>query len=101
VVIKRDWEDQGHDKQDHQHALVFCADYQQTKETKEQDHQFRDNHIGQDRTYEKAVFTLEERQANRAVMPDMERAIYDFGLATGRTKQLEGALQYPNSLFFV
>ena len=101
VVIKRDWKDHGHDKQDHQYALVLCADHQQTKETKQQDHQFRDDHIRQDRPDEKAVFTFEEGQANRAMMPDVERAVYDFGLATGRTKQLEAAFQYSNSLFFI
>ena len=91
VVIKGDGEDQRHDKQDHQYALVFGSDHQQTKEAKDQNHQFRDDHIRQNRSYEKAVFAFEERQANRAMMPDMERTVHDFGLATGRTKQLEAA----------
>lgn len=101
VVIERDREDQRHNKQDHQYALVSCTNYQQAKEAKEQDHQFGYDHIRQDRAHKKAVFTFEKRHANRAVMPDTERAVYDFRLATGGTKQLEAAFQYPNSLFFI
>lgn len=77
MVIKTDWEDQGNDEQHHQDILVFSAYNQQTEEAKDEDYQFRDDDIRQDRAHKKAVFTFEERQANRAMMPDMKRAFHD------------------------
>jgi hypothetical protein len=91
VVIKGDREDQSDDKQHNQHTLVPRADHQQTKEAKDEDHQFGYDHVRQNCAHEKPVFAFEKRLATGAMMPDMERAVYDCGLATGRTKQPEAA----------
>jgi len=77
VVIEGNREDQRYYKQHHQHTLVLSADYQQTKEAKDKDYQFRYHHIRQDRPDEKAVFAFVQREAIRAMMPDMKRALYD------------------------
>jgi hypothetical protein len=101
VVIKGDREDQRDDKQHDQHTLVFRTDHQQTEEAKGQDHQFGYDHIRQNCAHEKPVFAFEKRLASWAMVPDMERTVYDRSLATGRTKQFETALQNPNSLVFI
>jgi len=58
-MIEPDREDQRHDKQQHQYALVIRADHQQTKETEEEDHQLCDDDIRQNCAHKKAVFTFE------------------------------------------
>lgn len=77
MVIETDREDHRDDEQHHQNTLVFSAYNQQTEEAKDEDYQFRDDDIRQDRAYKKAVLAFEERQANGAMMPDMKRALYD------------------------
>ena len=100
-MIKGDGKNQRHHEQEHEDVLVIGADNQEEKEADDENQELGGDYVRENRAYEKAVFTFEERQANRAMMPDMERAVYDFGLATGRTKQLEAAFQDANSLFFI
>lgn len=90
-MIKSDREDQRHDEEKHKNAFVFSADHQQHEKAENQDHQLRYHHISQNRTDEKPVFTLVERQTFGAVVADAERAFDDRGLATRRATQLEAA----------
>lgn len=87
MVIEKHRKDQPHHKQQHQHIVVIGANYQQKEEANQQDHEFRGHHVSEDRTHKKPVFTLEQRQAVRAVMPDVKRMGRDIRFTTRGTTQ--------------
>ena len=87
VVIEKHRKDQPHRKQQHQHIVVIGANYQQKEETNQQNHEFRGHYVREDRTHKKPIFTLEQRLAVRAVVPDVKRMSGDIRVTTGGTTQ--------------
>lgn len=77
VMVKGDREDDGDDEQQHQYVLVIGANHQQTEEAENEDYELGCNDVCQDRAHEKPVLAFVERQANGAMMTDMERALDD------------------------
>jgi hypothetical protein len=98
-MIKSNRENQGHDEQQHQHAVITGADNQQEKETDEEDHELGGNDVGENRAHKKTVLTLKQRQAAWAVMPYVKRSSDDSGFATGRTTQSQTTPQHLLALF--
>jgi len=84
-MVKSDRENQRHYEQQHQHALITCADNQQEKEAYKQDHDLGGDDVGEDGAHKKTVLTFEKREAIWAVMPDVKRSSDDPGFATGGT----------------
>jgi hypothetical protein len=82
-MIKSHGENQGHYKQQHQHALVIRTHNQQEKEADDEDKELRRDDIREDRPDKKPVLTLEQRETVWAVMPDVKRLCDDSGFATG------------------
>jgi len=87
VMVKKYWKYQRHHEQQDQHVAVVSTHNQQEKETDHEDHELRRDHIREDGAHEKPVFTLEQRQTVRAVVPDMKRVGRDRRLPTRRTTQ--------------
>jgi len=85
VVIKGNRENQRHYKQQHQHALVVCADNQKEKEAHQQDDDLGRDDVREDRAHKEPVLTLEKREAVWAMMADVKRLCDDSGLTTGGT----------------
>jgi len=85
VVIKSDGENEGHDEEQHEHALVTCADNQEEKEAYQQDDELGGDDVGENGAHKKPVLTLEKREAIGAVMADVKRSSDDPGFATGGT----------------
>jgi hypothetical protein len=99
VVIESDGENQGHDKEQDQNPFVVRADYQQEKEADHKNHDLRRNHVSEYRANKKPLLTLEQRQAVRAMMPDVKRMGSDRRLPTGRTTQPQTTPQNPLDMF--
>jgi hypothetical protein len=98
-MVEPDREHERHDKQHRQHVLVIGTQHEQTEETEHEDHELRDNYVCQYRADKEPVLALEQRQTDRAVMPDVKGALDDRRLATRRTAQFHAAFKYPDSLF--
>ncbi len=73
VMVEKNRKNQGHDEEQDQHVAVVSPNNQQEKETDQQDHELRCDHIRQYRADKKPFFTLKEGQAVRTVMPDVKR----------------------------
>jgi hypothetical protein len=101
VVIEGDWEKQGHDKEQDQDVVVVRADYQQEKETDQQNEEFRSDDVGENRAHKEAVFAFEKGHAVRAVVPDVERLVNNLRLATRGTTESHRATQDPLDLFHI
>lgn len=99
MMIKSHRENEGHHKKQDQNAFILRANDEQAKETDQQYYQFCSDDIGEDCPDEKAVLAFEERQAFRAVVPDMKRVRDDRCLTTGRTTQPQTATEDPFDLF--
>jgi len=98
-MVKGDWEDQRHHEQEHEDILVIGADNQQEKEADDENHELSGDDVCENRAHKKSVFTLEERHAAWAVMPDVERLCDDPGRATRRAPQLQTPPQDCLDLF--
>ena len=85
-MVKSDWKNHRHHKQQHKHALVTRADNQQEKEANEEDHDLGRHDVCEDCADKKAIFTLKKGHAVWAVMPDVKRFCNDPGFAAGGTK---------------
>jgi len=85
MVVKSQWKNHRHHKQQNEHALVTRADNQQEKEANKEDHELGRDDVREDGADKKAVLTLEKRHAAWAVMPDVKRFGNDSGFATGGT----------------
>ena len=77
VMVKGDRKDHGDDEQQYQYVLIIGANHQQTEEAEDQDHELGGDDVCQDRAHEEPVLAFVERQANGAMMADMERALDD------------------------
>ena len=99
VMIKKHRKDQRHCEQQHQHMTVVRPNNQQEEKADHQDHELRRDHVREDGAHEKPVFTLEQRQTMRAVVPDMKRVGRDRRLPTRRTTQSQRTPQYPLDIF--
>ena len=98
-MVKTDRENQGHYEQQHQYTIVIRTDDQQEKEADEEDHELGYDDVREDCTNKKAILTLEERHALRAVMPDVKRVRGNLRFATGRTTKSQTATEYSLNLF--
>ena len=98
-MVEQHREDQRHREQQDQHVTVIRPDNQQEKETDQQDHDLRRDHVREYGAHKKPVFTLEKRQAVRAMMPDMKRVGRDRRLPTRRTTQSQTTPQHPLDMF--
>jgi hypothetical protein len=99
VVIESDRENQSHDEEQDQDVFVGRADYQQEKETDQQNDEFGGDNIGKNCPHKEAVFALEKSPAVRAVMSDVKGLGNNPRLATRRATQSHGATQNPLDLF--
>jgi len=86
-MIESDRENQGHDKEQDQNVFVVRADYQQEKETDQQNEEFRSDDVGENCAHKEAVFSFEKGHTVRAVVPDVERLVNNLRLATRRTTE--------------
>ena len=98
-MIKKHRKNQGHDEEQNQHVAVIGPDNQQEEETDQQDHELSGDHVREDCAHKKAVFTLEKRQAVRAVVPDVKWVGDNCRFPTGRTTQSQTTPQYPFDMF--
>ena len=72
-MIKKHRKDQRHREQQDQHITVISPHNQQEEETNHEDHELSRDHVCEDGAHEKPVFTLEQREAVRTMVPDMKR----------------------------
>ena len=98
-MVKSDRKNQRHYEEQDQHPIVTCAHNQQEKEANDEDHELGRDDVGEDRAHKKPFLTLEEGEAVRAVMADVERSGNDSGFATSGTTQGQRTLQHPFNLF--
>ena len=98
-MIEKDRENQGHQEEQDQHVAVVGTDNQQEKEADHKDHEFRRDHVREYRADKEPFFTLEKREAVRAVMADVKRMGGDRRLPTGRTTQSQTTPQNPLDMF--
>ena len=101
VMIKKHRKDQCHREQQHQYVTVISPDNQQEEETHHEDYEFCRNHVREDGAHEEPVFTLEQREAMRTVVPDMKRVSRDLRFPARRTSQSQTTAQYPLDIFRV
>jgi len=87
VVIESDRENQGHDEEQDQDVFVIRPDNQQEKEANQQNYELSGDDVGEDCAHKEAVFTLEERHAARAVVPDVKWLVNYPRLAARRTAE--------------
>jgi len=99
MMVESHRKNQRHHEKQGQNTFILGTKDQQAEETDQQDYKFRSDDVREDRAHKKAILTLEERQAFRAVMPDVKRVRDDLRLATCRTTQFQTATQYPLDLF--
>ena len=98
-MIEKHRENQRHHEEQDQHVAVISPDNQQEKETDQQDHKLRRDHVREYRTNKKPFLALEKRQAVRAMMPDVKRMGSDRRFPTGRTTQPQTTPQNPLDMF--
>jgi len=79
--------------------FVRGADYEQTEEADQQNHELRRHHIRQDRAHKKPILALEKRVALRAVVPDVKRVRDDLRAPASGAAQPQTAIQYPFYFF--
>jgi hypothetical protein len=82
-------------------VFVVRANYQQEKETDQQNEQFRSDDVGENCAHKEAVFAFEEGHAVRAVVPDVKGLVDYSRLATRRTTEPHRAPQDPLDLFHI
>ena len=99
MVIEGNGEDQGHDEEQHQDLFVIRSDYQEEKETDEQNEELSGDDVRENCTHKEAIFAFEEGQAVRAMMPDVKRLINYPRFTTRRTTQSQRAPQNLLDLF--
>lgn len=100
-MIKSHWKHQRHYEKQHEDVAIVGADNEQKEETNQENYELGGDDIGENRAHKKAVLTLEERHAVRAVMPDVKRRGDDLRLATYRATQPQTTPQYLFDLFKV
>ena len=77
-MIKSHRKYQRHYEKQHEDIAVIRADDQQKEETNKENYELGSDDVGENRAHKKAVLALEERQAVRAVMPDVKRGRNDL-----------------------
>lgn len=98
-MIKSHWKYQRHNEKYDEDTLIIRPDNQQAKEANKKDNELRGDDVSQNRAHEKAVLTLEKREAVRTVMPDVKRGGDNLRFATCRTTQSQTTTQYSFNLF--
>src|SRR5690242_17584393 len=93
VMVERDRKNQRHNEKNDEHPVVIRAENQETKETDEQDRKLGRNHVCEDCANKKAVFALEQRHADRAMMPDTKGMCRNARFSAHRTQQPQTTTQ--------
>lgn len=101
VMVESHRKNQRHHEKQCQNTFILRAQDKQAEKADQQNHDLGGDDVSEDCAHEKAVLTLEEREAVWAVVTNMKQVGSDLRLATCGTTQSQTTTQHRLDLFKV